>query len=91
MFSLFRVHIGWKWRVYYGAFRNWKRGCGYKDLVTDRHPKIKAYMKKERTDIKHWFDVWHVAKGVYKKLETVVKKKKCEVVGDWARSVSNNL
>lgn len=61
------------------------------DLVTDRHLQIKAYMKKERTDINHWFDVWHVAKGVYKKLETVGKKKKCELVGDWARSVSNHL
>lgn len=30
------------------------------DFVTDRHPQIKAYMKKERTDINHWFDVWHV-------------------------------
>ena len=33
------------------------------DLVTERHSQIKAYMKKERTDINHWFDVWHVAKG----------------------------
>lgn len=35
------------------------------DFVTDKHPRIKAYMKKERsqrTDINHWFDVWHVAR-----------------------------
>nr|XP_034319417.1 uncharacterized protein LOC105325318 [Crassostrea gigas]XP_034319418.1 uncharacterized protein LOC105325318 [Crassostrea gigas] len=67
-----------------------EEGVVISDLVTDRHPQIKAYMKKERTDINHWFDVWHVAKGIYKKLETVGKKK-CELVGDWARSVSNHL
>ena len=35
------------------------------DFVTDKHPRIKAYMKKERTDINHWFDVGHVAKGSF--------------------------
>lgn len=28
---------------------------------------------------------------MYKKLDNVGKKKKCELVGDWARSVSNHL
>lgn len=58
-------------------------------LLTDI-PRLKPTLKKERTDINHWFDVWHVAKGIYKKLETVGKKK-CELVGEWARSVSNHL
>lgn len=40
-----------------------EEGVVTSDLVTDRHSQIKAYMKKERTDINHWFDVWHVAKG----------------------------
>lgn len=33
------------------------------DLVTDRHVMIKSYMKTERPNISHYFDVWHVAKG----------------------------
>lgn len=40
-----------------------EEGVVLSDLVTDRHSQIKAYMKKERTDINQWFDVWHVAKG----------------------------
>lgn len=40
-----------------------EEGVVISDLVTDNHPQIKAYMKKERTDINHWFDVWYVAKG----------------------------
>ena len=33
------------------------------DLVTDRHVMIKSYMKTERPNMNHYFDVWHVAKG----------------------------
>ena len=36
-----------------------------KDLVTDRHVQIKAYMRKSQQDINHYFDVWHIAKGIY--------------------------
>ncbi|XP_078340505.1 uncharacterized protein LOC144617479 [Crassostrea virginica] len=68
-----------------------EEGVVISDLVTDRHSQIKAYMKKERTNFNNWFDVWHVAKGVFKKLETSGKKKMCKQVADWARSVSNQL
>lgn len=40
-----------------------EEGMVISDLFTDRHTQIKAYLKKERTDINNWFDVWHVAKG----------------------------
>ena len=36
--------------------------------ATDRHVQVRAHMKKERPDIKHNFDVWHVAKSVQKNL-----------------------
>ena len=31
--------------------------------MTDRHVMIKSYMKTERPNMNHYFDVWHVAKG----------------------------
>ena len=34
------------------------------DLVTDRHSAIKKYMREQQPEINHWFDVWHVAKGM---------------------------
>ena len=40
-----------------------EEGVVISDLVTDPHSQVTAYMKKERTDINHSFDVWHVAKG----------------------------
>lgn len=33
-------------------------------LTTDRHTQIVSYMKKERPDIRHIFDFYHLFKGV---------------------------
>ena len=30
------------------------------DLVTDRHVMIKSYMKNDKADVNHYFDVWHI-------------------------------
>ena len=32
-------------------------------LITDRHSQVKKYMREKKPEIKHMFDVWHVAKG----------------------------
>ena len=32
-------------------------------LVTDRHTQISKWVRENRPEIKHYFDVWHVAKG----------------------------
>lgn len=32
-------------------------------LITDRHVQGKAFMKKEKPEIRHEFDMWHVSKG----------------------------
>ena len=32
------------------------------DIITDRHSSVKKYMREQQPEIKHWFDVWHVAK-----------------------------
>ena len=34
-----------------------------KKLITDRHTQVSAYMAWERPNIKHTYDVWHLAKG----------------------------
>ncbi|XP_046339478.2 uncharacterized protein LOC124120650 isoform X2 [Haliotis rufescens] len=61
------------------------------DIITDRHTQIKAYLRKEEAGIHHWFDVWHVAKGIYKKLQKISKKKGLEIISLWAHSISNHL
>ena len=34
-------------------------------LVTDRHRQIAKWIREEHQEIKHYYDVWHVAKGIY--------------------------
>lgn len=34
-------------------------------LVTDRHVMIQKYVR-EQLDCHHFFDVWHISKGIYK-------------------------
>lgn len=60
-------------------------------LVTDRHSQVKFYMKNDQPHIVHLFDVWHVAKGVYRKLQAISKTRLCNVVGEWSHSISNHL
>lgn len=32
-------------------------------IVTDRHPQIQKYLREE-TAITHYYDVWHIEKGI---------------------------
>uniref|UniRef100_A0A1X7VCT2 Transposase IS204/IS1001/IS1096/IS1165 DDE domain-containing protein n=1 Tax=Amphimedon queenslandica TaxID=400682 RepID=A0A1X7VCT2_AMPQE len=60
-------------------------------LVTDRHRQIAKWIIENLTDVTHYFDVWHVAKEIQKKLLAVAKQKDCEVFGDWTKSIINHL
>ena len=34
-------------------------------LVTDRHSQIAKWIREELPDTTHFYDVWHLAKGIY--------------------------
>ena len=34
------------------------------EIVTDRHPQIQKWVRENMRETKHYFDVWHVAKGM---------------------------
>ena len=34
-------------------------------LVTDRHKQINKWLREAYPTIKHYYDIWHVAKGMY--------------------------
>ncbi|XP_049517016.1 uncharacterized protein LOC119440580 [Dermacentor silvarum] len=62
-----------------------------KSIVTDRHAQIKCFMRKEKSEIIHEFDVWHVAKGINRKLIAASKKAGCEDLVLWTKSIVNHL
>ena len=42
-----------------------ERGLTVGTLVTDRHKQINKWIREDYPDIKHYYDVWHVAKGKF--------------------------
>ena len=41
------------------------KGFAVEVLVTDRHKQINKYLRENHAEIKHFYDIWHVAKGEY--------------------------
>ncbi|CAB3996155.1 Hypothetical predicted protein [Paramuricea clavata] len=77
-----------------------------KTLVTDRHTQVSAYMAQERPNIKHTYDVWHLAKaalqnlsncfmsasiGEKKRLLKIAKTKKFQAIKPWIVSIINHI
>ena len=34
-------------------------------IITDRHVQVRAWIRDNLSDVKHYFDVWHISKGTY--------------------------
>ncbi|KAM7307032.1 uncharacterized protein ISCGN_010668 [Ixodes scapularis] len=60
-------------------------------LVTDRHSEGKAALRRNHPDIRHHFDVWHVAKGVNKKIVAVARGTKHSVLLKWIKTIIRHL
>ena len=68
-----------------------KKEISISSLITDRHVQIRSYMKKEHPQIKHQFDVWHVAKNIKKKIVKKAKLKSCSELFDWVKVMVNHF
>lgn len=60
-------------------------------LTTDRHKQVRKYIREERKDIEHQFDVWHMSKNIKKKLTKVAKKKCSSELQQWIKSIINHF
>lgn len=58
-------------------------------IVIDRHPQVEKYLQER--DMSHYYDVWHVAKGLSKKLDALAKRQDCEVVQKWVPGIKNHM
>ncbi|XP_069110215.1 uncharacterized protein, partial [Argopecten irradians] len=68
-----------------------ERGLSVGALVTDRHLQIQKWVRENMPTTDHYYDVWHVAKGLKKKLCSLAKEKDCGEVTDWIKSLTNHL
>ncbi|KAK3722578.1 hypothetical protein QZH41_019335 [Actinostola sp. cb2023] len=60
-------------------------------LITDRSRSIGKYIKEELPDTTHYYDIWHVAKGLGKKFDKVEKQKDCGDIAEWKQSICNHM
>ncbi|XP_072168561.1 uncharacterized protein [Diadema setosum] len=66
-------------------------GVKVKALVIDRHSSVAKWMREEHPDIKHHYDIWHIAKGMQKKITAISKLKDCDVAGLWKQSIIRHV
>ena len=60
-------------------------------ITTDRHIQVKKYLREEEQDIEHQFDVWHFSKNIKKKLLAASKKRNCNALTKWIKSIINHF
>ena len=66
-------------------------GLKVETFVSDRHRGIAKWIKGDHPDTNHFFDLWHVARGLSKKLLKASKEKDCEIIKDWMTGIRNHL
>ncbi|XP_056439643.1 uncharacterized protein LOC130376789 isoform X1 [Gadus chalcogrammus] len=65
------------------------RGVHLDCIVTDRHPQVQKFLRER--NITHYYDVWHFAKGISKKLLAISKQKDGEKLKKWMKSINNHI
>ena len=66
-------------------------GFQFTSLATDRHRGIALLCRTEYHHINHQFDVWHVSKGLMKKLTKASKQKRKQDLSPWTKSICKHL
>ena len=66
-------------------------GVSINGIATDRQPQVTYFMKTQKSDMSHQFDIFHVAKGITKELSRLAKNKDCSDIYGWIQSISNHL
>lgn len=74
-----------------GLVKLHNKGINIKTMVTDRSSSVKKFMREKYGSINHQFDIWHVCKGLKKKLVAAGNKKGKEDLLLWTRSITNHL
>ncbi|XP_068723655.1 uncharacterized protein [Montipora capricornis] len=62
-------------------------------IITDRNCQNAAYIRNhvKPNGTTHYYDIWHIAKGIGKKIDALAKQKDCEDAGLWRKSIVNHL
>ena len=56
-------------------------------FISDRHRSIAKWIREHQPEAKHFFEIWHVAKSVTKKLLKVGKESGCKLLVKWQKAI----
>lgn len=60
-------------------------------FISDRHTSVAKWLRESVPTVRHYYDIWHVARSITKKLLKAGKEKDCEVILKWVTSIRNHL
>ncbi len=60
-------------------------------FISDRHMGIAKWLRNDQPRTKHFFDIWHVAKSLTKKILKASKEKGNEILQAWLGGIKNHL
>lgn len=60
-------------------------------FISDRHRGIAKWIRTSCSGTTHYFDIWHVARSITKKLLKASKEKGCEVISSWIKGIRKHL
>ncbi len=66
-------------------------GITVKTFVSDRHRGVAKWLRESFPQVHHYFDIWHIARTLTKKLLEAAKEKNCEIISRWIASIRNHL
>lgn len=61
------------------------------EVITDEHLQISALMKKDYSQIKHSYDVWHGTKNLTKKLVAAGQERENRLLLPWIKDIVNHF
>ena len=50
------------------------------EFVSDRHTGLSKWLREQHPEVAHYYDRWHVAKSICKKISKARKEKGCEIL-----------
>ena len=60
-------------------------------FISDRHRGVAKWLRKFHPNTAHFFDIWHVARSITKRMLKASKEVGCEIIKEWMKGVRNHL
>ena len=68
-----------------------KKGVTPSSFASDRHKSVAKWLRESFENVAHYYDIWHVARTIIKKLTKAAQEKDCERIKEWTTSIRNHL